>query len=79
MFARKSENIEHIALADFFSTKGDELIEHRFGITQTAFRAARDSMRSRGFQCDFFFSGDELEMLRDEVSWDSVKIETLAP
>src|SRR5207244_11288011 len=62
LFARKSENIEDIALADFFPAECDKLIEHRFCIAQTAFRATRDRMRRRWFLRYFFFSCYELQV-----------------
>src|SRR5262249_22932083 len=77
LFACESENIEHIALADFFSAKRDQLIEHRFGVAQAPFRAARDRVRCRWLQRDLFFFGNKLQVLRDEVRRDSVQIEPL--
>ena len=77
LLARETENIKHIAFADFFAAKRDQLIEHRFRIAKAAFRSARDGMRCRRLQRDFFFSGDELQVLRDQVRRDPVKIESL--
>jgi len=68
LFARESENILHIALADFFSAKRDQLIEHRFGVAQAAFRAARDRVCCRWLQRDLFFFGNKLQVLRDEIA-----------
>ena len=79
LFAGKSENVEHIALRDFVPAKRDQLIEHRFGISQAAFCAARNRVRCRRFERDLFFSGDELQVLRDQICWDPVKIESLTP
>src|SRR6266404_5719811 len=77
LLAREPEDIEHIALADFLSTKCNELIEHRLRIAQTALRAARDSVRCRRLQGDLFLSGDELQVLRDQVRRDTMEIESL--
>src|SRR5437016_13336943 len=78
LFARESENIKHIALADFFAAKRDQLIEHGFGIAQAAFRSTRDRVRCRGLQRNLFSSGDELQVLRDQVRRDTMEIEPLA-
>ena len=78
LFARKSENIEDIALADFFPAECDKLIEHRFCIAQTAFRATRDRMRRRRFQRNFFLPGNKLQMLSNQICRDAVEIEALA-
>src|SRR6184192_3342982 len=77
LFAGESENAKHIALADLAAAKRDELIEHRFCIAQPAFRAARDCVRCRRLQRDLFFSGDELQVLRDQIRRDTMQIEPL--
>ena len=77
LFAGESEHVKHIALADFLSAKRDQLIEHRFRIAQAAFRSARDRVRCRRLQRNLLFSGDELQMLRDQVCRDPVEIESL--
>ena len=77
LFARESEHVEHVILPDLFSAESDELIEHRFRIAQAALGAARDCMRSRRLQRDFFFSGNELEMLRNQICRDTMEIEPL--
>src|SRR5262249_16017864 len=79
LFAGKPENVEHIALFDFFSTKRDELIEHRLGITQPAVRAAGNRVRSPRLQSDLFFAGDELQVLRDQIRRNAMQIEPLTP
>jgi hypothetical protein len=65
LFAGESENVEHIALGNFFSAKGNELIKHRLCIAQAAFRAARDRVCGRRLQRDLLFLCDELQVLRD--------------
>src|SRR5438552_1284996 len=77
LFAREPENIEHIALAYFFAAKGDQLIEHRFRITEASFRSARDRVRRRGLKRDLFFSGDQLQVLRDQVCRNAMEVEPL--
>src|SRR6266487_3145042 len=77
LLACESEDIEHVALADFLATKCNELIEHRLRIAQTAPRAARNRVRCRRLQRNLFFSGDELQVLRDQVRRDTMEIESL--
>ena len=78
LLAGESEDIQHVALRDLVAAKRDQLIEHRFRVAQSAIRAARDRMRRRRLERDLLFSGDELQMLRDQVRRDAVQIETLA-
>ena len=78
MLAGESENIEHVGFGNFLATKGDQLIEHRFGIAQSAFGAAGDGVRGRGLERDFLLSGDELQMLRNQIRRDAVQVEALA-
>src|SRR4029077_3907055 len=77
LLACESEDIEHIALADFLPAECNELIKHRLRIAQTALRAACDRVPSRRLQGDLFFSGDELQVLRDQVRRDAMEIESL--
>src|SRR5438046_1313400 len=77
LFAREPENIEDIALAYFYAAKGDQLIEHRFRITEASFRSARDRVRRRGLKRDLFFSGDQLQVLRDQVCRNAMEVEPL--
>src|SRR5262249_37852573 len=77
LFACESENIEHIALVDFFSAKGDELIEHRFRIAKTALRAARDRMRRSSLERDLLFLRNELQVLRNQIRGNAMQIEPL--
>src|SRR5205085_668526 len=79
LFAGESENVEHIALSDFVPAKCDQLIEHRFGISQATLRAARNRMCCRRFERDLFFSGDELQVLRYQICRNPMKIEPLTP
>src|SRR4030095_17260653 len=74
LFACESENIEHIVFADFLSAKRDELIQHRFRVAQPPLGSARNRMRTRGLKRNFFLSGNELQMFRDEVCRDAVEI-----
>jgi hypothetical protein len=46
---------------------------------QSAFCAASNGVRGGGLKGDFFFAGNELQMLRDKVGRNAVKIEPLAP
>ena len=78
MLAGESENIEHVGFGNFLAAEADQLIEHRFGIAQSAFGPAGDGVRGRGRECDFLLSGDELEMLRNQVRGDAVQVEALA-
>ena len=54
LFARESEDLQHIRFADRVPAKRDELIEHRLRIAQSAFRSARDRMRGRRLERDLF-------------------------
>src|SRR5206468_12675411 len=74
----ESENTEHIALGNFFSAKGNELIEHRLCIAQAALCAACDRVCGRRFQRDLLFLRDELQVLRDQICRDAMQIESLA-
>src|SRR5262249_51378995 len=67
LFACESENIEHVALVDFVSAKGDELISDRFRIAKAALRAARDRMRRTRLERDLLFLGNELQVLRNQI------------
>jgi hypothetical protein len=78
LFTGKSENIEDIVLSNFFSAKGNQLIEHRLCIAQAALRAARDRVRGSRFQSDLLLLRDELQVLRDEICRDAMQIEPLA-
>ena len=68
LFASEPKNIEHVFFRHFFTTKRDQLVEHRFRIPHSAFGAARDRMCSCRGQRDFLFLSDELQMLRDQIA-----------
>ena len=78
LLAGESEDIQDIGLGDILAAKRDQLIEHRFRVAQAAIRAARDGMRRGRLERDLLLAGDELQMLRDQVRRDAVKIEALA-
>ena len=78
LFAREPENAQHVRFRDLVAAKRHELIEHRFRVAQSAVRAFRDGMRRRGIERDLFLARDELQMLRDQVCRDAMKIEALA-
>src|ERR1043166_4507310 len=79
LFAGESKNIEHIVLADSFSAKRNELIEHRLRVAQTTFGSTRNRMRGRWLKQDFLLLRNELKMFRDQVCRNAVEIKPLAP
>jgi len=71
------EHLEHVWLGDFFATKGDQLIEHRFGIAQSTFCTPGDGVRRGWLQLDFLLTGNELQVIGDKIGGNAVKVETL--
>ena len=74
----EAEDGEDVGFRDRFAAKGDELVEHRFGIAQPAFSSLCDGARGGRFQGNLLFPGDVLEVLGDQFRRDAPQIEALA-
>ena len=79
LFTREPENLQDILFADRIAAKGNQLIEHRFGIAQPAIGPARNRVGRRRLKSEFLLLRDRLQMLRDQFRRNAVQIETLTP
>ena len=76
--AGQTEDIEHVLLGDAVATEGDELIEHRLGITHPTVRAHGNGVSRKGLEFHLFQFRNVLKMLRNERSRNLPEIEALA-
>ena len=70
--------MEDVRFGNFLAAECHQLIEHRFGVAQPAFRAAGNRVSRCRLERDLLLAGNELQMIRDQVGRNAMKIEALA-
>ena len=74
----ESEDVVDIGGADRRAAEGDDLIEHRLGVTHRPVGPARDRGGGSGIECDLLVLGDVQQMVGDEFRRQSPQVEALA-
>ena len=74
----ETKNVQHVLAHDLATAKGDQLIEHRFGVAQTALGAAGNGIGGFGSQLDALEASNLLQVCGDQRRGDAPQVEPLA-